>query len=1375
MGRIRALFSPLFMRRMGVAGAAIGFAFVLAWGLSQLKKTDPPKHAKALEARLELAAGEVRVGYGKDFVSAVSGQALLAGARVETGPGARALARLSDGSAIFLRENSALNLEEKVLQLAHGEMWIDAPPSERQVLLYQAGAGTVSAENAGLDLRHDDTQTTLYVARGMASFSTKGGRVEVQAGEQALAQADQAPLVSPVAFWVDWTGGMGDHRMVSQLAGAGSGLMYGVDLGGVQRGHAQKLEINRQAVHTVIRDGLAETEVDQSFFNPGQNDVEGWYWFTVPESASVTAFALENRAGQIIAGELIERKEAVQHYAAAAQSGGAPALLEWVDGRSYRARVTPIKAGKTRRVILRYIQLLDVNQGQFSYLYPLQSDPPVRIGEFSLSVDLGDEGTQMNLTTLADARVEAGGRLVTMRRSGYTPRTDFLLEGRYNRSLDPVRVSRFTAGGDQADYILARYSPEIAWAKIPPQKAEIVLVVDSSADADDQARQLKTQSAEALLRALSDKDRFAVMALDVRATILHPQSGLATADEVNTTAALEALAGFDAGGATDLSAMFDVALQRLHGAEQPALIYIGDGLATSGALSGSQIAERLRRALSTSHARFFTVAVGSNANRALLAELANIGGGQAFRVDNAEDCTESSLRLAAAIKTPTLTEFGLDLGAGLDEVMVSVTGKVSQGDEVVVLARSHHALPDEVVISGRLNGNPFQATHRLRVDDSLLGQFVPRLWAAEKIRRMLGRSDNPDRERGRIVKLGMDYGLMTPFTSILGLDSEQAYRQRGIQRHSSPLRGQRLASLVDRAQKHRAVQLAELSLAATGLGCGNAAPNSEPSSVAGQRMMAKVAKSELEPNAPMPGEEMPMPAPQDLGRANRPAKASPSVSGRGRQVSASLQAQKEEVLAAAYGDDKDGASREKKRDQNQQLLRLRKTKAPRRLAAPRSDQLDPRQCSDIADRPLAQRRAMWQKRFRSARQPRDLLNRYNMAMSACELNDWASEAMFLRMLAERVDSPASAAELMQFFAGNQTSQRYLGQAILRRHSAADIRLIVERTFFGAGLDWEKVDRDLAALPNVIARIAYLREAMSATPNEVAGVVRMMRLLTQAGRVDEAELAATRLRDQGLMTPILSRQLGEVFAKSGLKEKAIRVFSEIIEFNADDASARSALGDIYLAHAWFQEAYAQYKTLLTLKPQDVLANLRLARAAAGAGRVDEALRIERNVADQQGRPGPDDPRKWARLASAARIAQLIVEPPAVGKKVADNKALTQVLERKLKQLQLFSGPSTLLVLTWGDLGAQVALRSSVENRDVAVGETVQADAIGLAATWLTTTERDSTTLVARLQSAPRDSDLALRLHEIRWDGKDFAVKVSSHVLPALGRDVGMTVQ
>jgi len=423
-GSQRGLSSLRFRVAVGVAVLAASLTALV------LSRKPRPVATRSIEARLELASGDVTLKDGSETGTVISGLPLPDGVELATGKGARALVRLSDGSAVFLRGDTALGLKRTGIDLTRGELWLDAPASERGGLVHKLGDVSVSAADAGLSLRHEGADVSVYVARGLAVVMAPGGRVEVNAGEQAVIAGNARPTVTAVKLWDDWTGGMGDHGPVTG-AGSGAGRIYGVDRTALAGSPARTLEISRQVVKAVIRDGLAETEVDQTFGNPGGREVEGWYWFTVPERAVVTSFAVETD-GALIEGEVIEKQEAAAQYARAIRSAHEPALLEWIDGRSYRARIFPVPASGSRRVVLRYLEMVGARAGKFEYVYPLRGSvgEPVTIGEFSLTVDLGDAATGMPLSTLADAVVEDGGRLVTMRRSGYVPRADFQLEGR---------------------------------------------------------------------------------------------------------------------------------------------------------------------------------------------------------------------------------------------------------------------------------------------------------------------------------------------------------------------------------------------------------------------------------------------------------------------------------------------------------------------------------------------------------------------------------------------------------------------------------------------------------------------------------------------------------------------------------------------------------------------------------------------------------------------------------------------------------------------------------------------------------------------------------------------------------------------------------
>jgi tetratricopeptide (TPR) repeat protein len=1355
---------------------------VVVWWAA--RKPGPASTARAIGARLDLAAGDVTVTESAGTTKAISGTPLAIGARIATNKGARALVRTGDGAGVFLRGETEVVLEEHGLELAKGELWLDAPRAEGGAVEVKLGEHTVRAADAGLSVSRSGDDATVYVARGLAIVTSPGGRVEVNAGESGAVHAKDAPKVSPVAFWQDWTGGMADERPVRGAAGSGSGRIYGIDPFAAPGSPSHPLGVAKQTVHAVLRSGIAETEVDQTFSNPGGQPIEGWYWFTVPVDAIVTSFALETN-GQLVEGEVVERREAAAKYAAAVRQAYDPALLEWVDGRSYRARIYPIPASGTRRVVLRYRQLTPTVEGKLRYVYPLRSADPVRFDEFALSVDLGDEGPQSRIATSLDATVEPGGKLVTMRRSGYVPQADFQLELAPPKH-PPLRAWRFSAGTDQADYVMLRYAPEIDFAGLPPQKGSVVVVVDTSASGDETARQLRSAEAEAILRALSDEDRFALVAVDVSSTVLYPDKGLAPATDASIASALERLSEHGTRGATDLGSMFEPALDLLHGSEQPAIVYVGDGAPTSGETSADALLDRMRRSLTGSRARFFAVGVGTDAHHELLGELARAGGGLYLRVDDAGQATDQALRLTSAIKTPTMTDVEVVFDAALDQPFYSSTGKLSRGEELVLLARTHRALPPKVTVKGRVAGKDVAQEYPLNVESGVVTGFVPSLWAAEYVRRLLGSGATTDDNRAKVLDLGLTYGLMTPYTSILALDSEAAYARQGIQRRQSPLRGTRLTELDPGEERALAKRYAGLETAA-GCDAKSSPDGTRASGAPGAPVATPVSRDDPEQAEEKAGANgangaptsaavnLPAAAPAPLASAAMDQSSTPppppeAAAQRGPGGLAGLG-----NLHTGAGGGGAGAAHAPLVAKPPANLRTKAAtdhadaKQAARLPEPvRSPPVIARRpmgtCSDAASRPLVERIVLWKKRVARAQGAVELVSTYDGARVACELPDWRDEAALLDLVQARIDTEDGARTFLSYLAVEPDAQRYVARAILRRTVDTRLAAAVARVLFGGRVDWTTVDRELADINDADKREAHLREAMLVAPGDPEGDVRLVKLLVQNGKRADALAYGRRLRDRGLLTPTLAQALGDVLADGGAADEAMRTYSEVVEFDPASPVSRRVLGDIFLRRGWYAAAHRQYKTLTDLQPQKATAWLRLAAAAAGTGRVDEAFRIEHDVASGEGTPGVDDPRYWARLWSAARLAELLADPSKAGGADA-----TEGITRRLKQLQLFSGPGTLALVVWEDLDARLALvhtDAKDAKKETLTGEPNDAGESGLFALFVQSEAWTRGPWAVKWKADPPGRDVKFSLVAITWDGHAFQVAVR----PATARAV-----
>jgi Ca-activated chloride channel family protein len=93
-------------------------------------------------------------------------------------------------------------------------------------------------------------------------------------------------------------------------------------------------------------------------------------------------------------------------------------------------------------------------------------------------------------------------------------------------------------------------------------------------------------------------------------------------------------------------------------------------------------------------------------------------------------------------------------------------------------------------LKGEVNGKPqeyvFEGTFPPVNADN---EFVPRLWATRRVGHLLDeiRLRGEDAElKQEVVRLGKEYGIMTPYTSYLVLEDDQAYRQRNPDRTPGP-------------------------------------------------------------------------------------------------------------------------------------------------------------------------------------------------------------------------------------------------------------------------------------------------------------------------------------------------------------------------------------------------------------------------------------------------------------------------------------------------------------------------------------------------------------------------------------------------------------
>ncbi len=159
------------------------------------------------------------------------------------------------------------------------------------------------------------------------------------------------------------------------------------------------LSIKSHHVNVTIEDGYAVTEVDQTFSNPHQQDLEATYSFPVPEKGVVSEFTIWID-GKPVIGEVLEKQKAQQLYEEEKAAGRDAGLTTKVKHYRFEVKVSPVRAQQDARIRLVYMQAADIDNSMGRYVYPLEegetddqanafwSYDPVVKEDFSFNVNL---------------------------------------------------------------------------------------------------------------------------------------------------------------------------------------------------------------------------------------------------------------------------------------------------------------------------------------------------------------------------------------------------------------------------------------------------------------------------------------------------------------------------------------------------------------------------------------------------------------------------------------------------------------------------------------------------------------------------------------------------------------------------------------------------------------------------------------------------------------------------------------------------------------------------------------------------------------------------------------------------------------------------
>ena len=540
------------------------------------------------------------------------------------------------------------------------------------------------------------------------------------------------------------------------------------------------LEVSSHHVDVKIDGQVAVTSIDQEFYNPNDQRLEGIYMFPVPKGAHIDKFSMEI-GGKMVDAELLRADKARQIYEDIVRKMRDPALLEYAGRDLFKARIFPIEPRSRKPIKISYTELLRSDAGTVTYSYALSTEKfsarPIK--SLSLKVEVKTEQPLASIYSPShkvEIRRDGPNRAVI----GYEskdekPDTDFQLV--YSSEKRDIGLSLIThKSGGEDGYFLLLAAPTVAKETKPAPK-DVVFVVDTSGSMAGAKLQQAKKALQFCVENLNTDDRFEIVRFSTEAESLFGK--LSEADSEHRKRASNFIADLKPIGGTAIADALQTAFKaRTEKSERPfVIIFLTDGLPTVGTRNPDEIVADVKKA---GDARIFSFGIGSDVNTQLLDQIAE--GTRAFSqyVLENEDLEVKVSNFYTRIREPVLTNARLEFGGGVrtSKLYPAQLPDLFKGDQLVLTGRYSGSGEVEAKLTGMANGREQTFTYKVKFDDSS-NDYVARLWATRRVGFLLDeiRIHGETTElRDEATDLARRYGIVTPYTAYLIVEDEDRRR-----------------------------------------------------------------------------------------------------------------------------------------------------------------------------------------------------------------------------------------------------------------------------------------------------------------------------------------------------------------------------------------------------------------------------------------------------------------------------------------------------------------------------------------------------------------------------------------------------------------------
>ncbi len=605
-----------------------------------------------------------------------------------------------------------------------------------------------------------------------------------------------AALISPLALWAD------------------AGILIPSN---DSQPDPKKLSLEEMDIAIRIDNGVARVSIRQIFASHQSGVLEGKWIFALPNSATVSDFAVWDGVTRI-PGVILERKRAGEIYDNITRQMIDPGLLQMGEygaeeakrGAVFSAKVFPIPGYGFKRVEVEYHQRVPVENLRSYFAVPLRPDAyrAQVAGRLGVTLDITSQHPMSDFRFIGDTySLEVSEQTphkitASFEGSDIAFNEDFAVEYTLDpsrgdileilthrdpsaRQTDPGAESPQPAtdepGFFQASALLTAASTNNAIegpSLGPPRK--IVVLFDQSLSMQWGKLDRAFQSLETLLHGLKPNDSFNLLLFHTKVSKLFGAASPVTPEQIEQ--ALRFVRSSYIQGGTNMRQALAAGLDQFSTGTptgttpEPYLVLLTDGGATRGPIKTATIASWFTKQLeemdSVRRPRVFTFAIGDDANLPLLRLLSGSRG----VIEHVRSTEPVDFKLNAFLSKFGRNPIdGLRLAtepAPLFDLIYPLQQTLFAGSIASWIGRyTRPAAEASFAVSGQRRGEAFtlEATAELP-EQNLAHPHLPRTWARARVDALLEKLERDGEDQAtidEIIRLAKKYKFVTLYTSFL--------------------------------------------------------------------------------------------------------------------------------------------------------------------------------------------------------------------------------------------------------------------------------------------------------------------------------------------------------------------------------------------------------------------------------------------------------------------------------------------------------------------------------------------------------------------------------------------------------------------------------